>query len=561
MKVNALDPKSFGEFCQSEAGRAILAGAVLAEFAEVPVGYEKLPPEVAMEFLRTKKYQTSWNWFDVWQREHEGAFTVAHLLKADVLKDIRNQVQRALDEGISLGEFKDKLIPALQAKGWWGRLTEVSPKTGLPEAYEAGSPWRLDTIFRTNLAVAYARGRYRAMIENIEVAPFWMYVAVMDERTREEHAKLSGKVFRADDPVWGRIFPPNDWGCRCNVIALTVDQVRAMGLTISRGTDGNGVILPEFDVVPDEWAFNPGGDHAIDALIRAKIDEMEKELAAEVQKSLVPVVEGLCAKFNAEMFRAVADLNPLMEEYSDNNPFMFRSPIGFGKIKLGDRRMRGFMQTWASLGQFEISPRSIDRQDVRLLADGTKKLFDRRSSAADLLIEAVRKIAKKESLTLLEEEAVFALYHEIVHNAAQRYVGYTGKRLIDQVMETMTDLTARHHYDVFLRELGAEPLWRQEILTGKNIGYVHQCKNVTKLIEWLGIDAKLVPAAIREIAIDVEHLQMEEKLLEFLRDNAKEKSAKGWNQVLRTLIRGAMRDTWWAFEAKLGKLIPKGAIQ
>ncbi|WP_413462560.1 minor capsid protein, partial [Kingella kingae] len=44
--------------------------------------------------------------------------------------------------------------------------------------------------------------------------PYWQYVAINDKRTRETHRKLHGRVYAADDPVWGSLHPPWDFRCR-----------------------------------------------------------------------------------------------------------------------------------------------------------------------------------------------------------------------------------------------------------------------------------------------------------------------------------------------------------
>lgn len=39
-----------------------------------------------------------------------------------------------------------------------------------------------------------------------------------DDRVRPEHARLDGLTLSKDSPVWKRLWPPLDWGCRCHVI-------------------------------------------------------------------------------------------------------------------------------------------------------------------------------------------------------------------------------------------------------------------------------------------------------------------------------------------------------
>ncbi|MHB1371451.1 MAG: phage head morphogenesis protein, partial [Pseudomonadaceae bacterium] len=148
------------------------------------------------------------------------AFTVAKATRLDILQDIREAVEKAITEGKTLAWFAKELTPVLQAKGWWGRQEHVDAETGEVTQVQLGSPWRLQTIYRTNLQTAYMAGRFQEQLANADDRPYWQYVAILDGRTRPSHRAMNGKVFRYDDPFWGSFYPPNGWGCRCRVVAL-----------------------------------------------------------------------------------------------------------------------------------------------------------------------------------------------------------------------------------------------------------------------------------------------------------------------------------------------------
>ena len=125
------------------------------------------------------------------------------------------------------------LEPELQRKGWWGPRDTTDPVTGEPVTIQQGSPWRLDTIFRTNMSVLYSAGRWAEQMENVDDRPYWMYTGINDSHTRKSHLALHGLVLRYDDPFWQAFYPPNGCRCRCGVIALSAADVRARGLKVS----------------------------------------------------------------------------------------------------------------------------------------------------------------------------------------------------------------------------------------------------------------------------------------------------------------------------------------
>lgn len=238
-----------------------------------------LPPEKAIEYFRQKGYAITWDWRELWQESQAKAFTVAKVMRSDILNDIRSAVDDALLNGTTFHIFQKNLTPILQAKGWWGETEHVNTLTGESSVVQLGSLRRLKTIYQTNLQTAYMAGRYNQMMESVDTHPYWMYVAVLDGRTRKAHRAINGRIFRYDDPIWDAIFPPNGFKCRCRVVMLTDNQVKAMGVKVSSSegkrvdheitlSDGSKVMVQGLRIridgkdelfTPDAgWSYNPG---------------------------------------------------------------------------------------------------------------------------------------------------------------------------------------------------------------------------------------------------------------------------------------------------------------
>src|SRR5574344_716881 len=184
----------------------------------------KLSPAIAIKYFKSKKSQLSWDWYDLWQNAHKKTITEAKAMREDILKDIRSSLESALEEGKTFQQFQKELKPTLQKKGWWGEV--VVAKDGALEKVQLGSMYRLKTIYSVNMQTAYQTGRYKTQIENTDNRPYWEYVAVLDSRTRPEHAQLHGLIFRYDDPFWNSFYPPNGWRCRCRVNAVSDYNVK-----------------------------------------------------------------------------------------------------------------------------------------------------------------------------------------------------------------------------------------------------------------------------------------------------------------------------------------------
>jgi uncharacterized protein with gpF-like domain len=52
-------------------------------------------------------------WQDMMRAEHDAAFTVAKMMDMDLLKDMRDAVEKAVAEGISFEDFRAEIEPTL----------------------------------------------------------------------------------------------------------------------------------------------------------------------------------------------------------------------------------------------------------------------------------------------------------------------------------------------------------------------------------------------------------------------------------------------------------------
>lgn len=170
-----------------------------------------LPEEFYLLDLKTRHYSA----------------TVSRLASIDQIKTVLELVNKSTEDGSTFDEFK-KLIA----------------KEGIDL-----SDHHLANIYRTNMQMAYAHGRWAQQQDNKESRPYLMYVAINDSRVRPTHLKLNNIIRHIDDPFWTLYYPPWDFMCRCHVIALTKKQAEKYGITSDED-------LPE--VARNlGWSFNP----------------------------------------------------------------------------------------------------------------------------------------------------------------------------------------------------------------------------------------------------------------------------------------------------------------
>ncbi|MDN7821702.1 phage minor head protein [Burkholderia cenocepacia] len=278
----------------------------------------RLEPADAVAYFRSKGMEITWDWQDMRREAHAQAFTVAKATSLDVLRTIRDMVDKSISTGMTFEEFQKALRPQLQDLGWWGTQEVLDGETGELTKAQLGSTRRLRTIYQTNIQTANMAGRYKRMLDNVDNQPYWRYVAVMDGRTRPAHRALHGKVWRWDDPIWDVIFPPNGWGCRCRVQALSEEEFKRLGVPLEDGSDAIQTVQVPINKAGDTmdvrvvrytdeagrerifrpdpgWDYNPGADYAseqaLSRVLGEKIDKVPPEMGAAVAANIARAPE------------------------------------------------------------------------------------------------------------------------------------------------------------------------------------------------------------------------------------------------------------------------------
>lgn len=126
----------------------------------------------------------------------------------------------------SVSFIEDKINQSLQEITAKQQTTQAATRQLRRRFEEMGlspkSPILAETLVRTHAQVAFAAGQYMLDQDDPDdVIWGYTYVTVGDNRVRDEHVALDGLTRPKDDPIWERLWPPNGWNCRCQLIPLT----------------------------------------------------------------------------------------------------------------------------------------------------------------------------------------------------------------------------------------------------------------------------------------------------------------------------------------------------
>lgn len=151
------------------------------------------------------------------EAERAHAFTVAGVTQANAVQEVFDAIERAIEHGTTLDDFKDEVGGTL-AEAWAGEDAA-----------------RTETLFRTSVMQSYNEGRDAIFSDPAvrEVRPYLRVDGCSDNRQCDICGPLDGLVLPADDPFWATHKFPLHPGDRCVVTALTHEEAHDEG--VSRG--------------------------------------------------------------------------------------------------------------------------------------------------------------------------------------------------------------------------------------------------------------------------------------------------------------------------------------
>lgn len=240
----------------------------------ITAGFD-LPFQEQIDFFRAKLNLPTAAWDEIWQAAHDRAFVVAGAMKADLLDDLRQAIEKAINTGATLETFRNDFSGIVEKHGWHGWTGDGSA---------GGIAWRTRVIYETNLRSSYAAGRWAQLTDPglKKLMPFWRYIHnenVFHPRPLHQRWGNMRLTLPQDHAFWKTHFPPNGWGCRCRVTAVAAVKT------------GDATAPPDgWDQISDKtgapvgidkgWAYAPGAhaNNELESLIKEKAAQLPEPL-------------------------------------------------------------------------------------------------------------------------------------------------------------------------------------------------------------------------------------------------------------------------------------------
>jgi hypothetical protein len=176
----------------------------------------QLPFKEAIDYFANKANLDTDSWQEGMGIVQFSNFTVAGA-KGKLLADLRLAVQKAIEQGISTGDFAKEFnkIASSYVPGW-----ESSKNPA----------WRSQLIYSQNINQAYGAGRYKQQTspEMLKRRPYWLWQHGDTRVPRPNHLEMDGAVFAAGSIGY---YPPAGFNCLCKIFTLSQRDFDKRGFT------------------------------------------------------------------------------------------------------------------------------------------------------------------------------------------------------------------------------------------------------------------------------------------------------------------------------------------
>ena len=235
------------------------------------LGFKQGAYKEAVDYFKQKINLPTKRWNDLKGAMHTRAFTVAGAMRADILLDFRNAVDKAIERGESLQDFRNRFYDI--ASKWRESDPSFDEKMKKPK-YGA---WRSKVIYQTNMLTASAAAQERQARELPEVFTHAKYVCMMMPTSREQHKAWNGTVLPVNDPWWEKHSPPNGFGCLCEKEFISKYEMKAgLEKETKAPTPANDTTN-----IGENWDYSIGDADAENQRLKEQLEEKEEKLFKE----------------------------------------------------------------------------------------------------------------------------------------------------------------------------------------------------------------------------------------------------------------------------------------
>lgn len=232
------------------------------------LGFKQGAYKEAVDYFKQKINIPTKRWNSLKGAMHTRAFTVAGAMRADILLDFRNAVDRAIEKGDSLQDFRDNFYKI--ASKWRAADPSFDAKMEKPK-YGA---WRSKVIYQTNMLTAAAAAQERQARAMPDVFTHAKYVCMMLPGSREEHKHWNGTVLPVNDPWWEKHSPPNGFGCLCEKEFISKYEMDRGDEKVTRAPTAAN----DTRNIGENWDYSIGDADAENQRLRKYTQEKEEKL-------------------------------------------------------------------------------------------------------------------------------------------------------------------------------------------------------------------------------------------------------------------------------------------